>query len=97
MMWQVLYHESSDYVKMSCESKETGASCLSEFASRVADGFCEYCCTTERCNDDWTVAHVRDDCRDQSAATTVQHSTLITTTAIFITIFHAMSVHCYTV
>jgi len=93
----VLYDVSSDHVKMSCASESGGgASCLSEFASRVVDPVCEYCCTTERCNDDRTVAHVRDDCLEQSAAAALQLSTVITTTAAIIAL-HAMRIHCYTV
>jgi len=85
---QVLYDLNNKHVQLSCSSKENDASCLSYFASKVAGGFCEYCCTRELCNDDWTVPHVADDCADQSAAGTVQHWPLIA--GVFIIAVHGM-------
>ena len=58
-------------------SNVTSSVCLSEFASNVAGGYCEYCCTKEFCNDDRTVAHIRDDCAEQSAAAAVHRWPLI--------------------
>jgi len=86
---QVLYDVTNKHVQMSCSSKKNDASCLSHFASKVAGGFCEYCCTRELCNDDWTVPHVADDCTEQSAAETVQHCMPLIT-GIFVIAVHAM-------
>jgi len=88
---QVLYDLANKHVRLSCVSKENDASCLSHFASKVAGGFCEYCCTRELCNGDWTIPRVADDCTDQSAAETVQHWPL--SAGIFVVAVHAMLLH----
>jgi len=83
----VLYDVPNQHVKMSCRSAKlvnatTPGGCLSDFASNVAGGQCEYCCMTAHCNDDWTLARVRDDCREQSAAAAVHHSWPIIAAAV---------------
>ena len=88
----MLYDLSYRHVTMSCSSRKIGnltsSGCLSEFASNVALGLCEYCCTTQFCNDDWTVAHIRDDCAEQSAAATVRQCW-----PLYVAIFITIAVH----
>jgi len=84
----VLYDLTKQHVVMSCASKESGQVCLSEFASNVAGGFCEYCCMTELCNDDWTLASIIDDCARQSASAAVQRWPL--TVGVILFAVHAL-------
>ena len=88
---QVLYDLENDHMKKSCSSKANDASCLSHFASKIAGGFCEYCCITEWCNDDWAITDVRDDCTEQSAAAAVQCWPFVA--GVLIIAVHAMF-HC---
>jgi len=91
----VLYDLDQKHVKMGCTSKESvgggleSFSCLSHFAATVAGGFCEFCCTSQSCNVDWTLARVKDECVKLSAAATVQRWPLIATGAL-ITAVHAL-------